>query len=130
MNKQTDVVSAFGDVGGGDLINRSANRTHYLLMETKALTGRKRVSRWSKEKIYRPETGRRCCLAKRQGYNARQREPHAPRVGRAQFSRKQRQGYSQRERAEGQQGAQSPVLRNLGFVSFLNDNRKPLRVLS
>lgn len=43
-------------VWGGDVINRSADCTHYLLMERKALTGRKRVSRWSKEKIYRPET--------------------------------------------------------------------------
>lgn len=99
------------------------------------MKGRKRVSRWSKGRATRKtetEEGG-VGLAKTQRY-IRQREQHAPTVGRALFSRQQKQAVAA-ARGEGQRGGSElrgrlRVPRTLGFVYFLNDNRKPLRVLN
>lgn len=75
------------------------------------------------------------CLARTQGHGIRQKEQQAPRVERAQVSRKPKEAAAAirrkgREVAGSSEKGRAWVRRTLGFVQFFNDTRKPLRVVS
>lgn len=77
VNKQIDVVSAFRMEGGGELINRSANHIHYMLIDRRALKGRNRVSRGKGGCTRETETDKGDIrFAKTQGHEIKLREQH------------------------------------------------------